>query len=665
MPRYLEVVNAAGETATKILALREGASQGRSVRVTTHGGRTASVDWSPYSVTLNMPSLPPDAVLTRAEADRLVAFIGHECCHVLHSDRGVWNRAVAAGSRVRDWTNALEDVRIEAKEIGIGQFPALRDLLESMTGRLHYESVVEARKTGRVIGAAVSDAPYAACILGRIANGYDIPAASTLGAGLSVDVTALVDRALAGISTCKSTGDVLALARSLVDAEAQLPDDQGQGQGDQGQGQGDQGQGQGDQGQGDQGQGDQGQGQGDQGQGDQGQGDQGQGDQGQGDQGQGDQGQGDQGQGDQGQGQGDQGQGQGQGDQGQGQGQGDQGQGDQGQGDQGQGQGQGNSQAQPGTGSGPATDANITGMVDAIATRAGIDDLEKYALTDKSHRLSVAATRVIDGPRPYPDENSLTADNLARRLPANAVLAGQIGRLLVSDEVRRVTHHESSGRLDRRALVRLQAGASDVYSRRDDTPGIDTALLVLIDGSASMRAQTGRYDTGPTRMHLAQTAAYHIARAAEMANAKVAVGVFYSNDSGVTGAKVVMIKPWHLPLASCAARLAGIVGQAQTPLSPAILAGGRLLTEVNATRRILMCLTDGECDYGNAGVTKACTIVADGGVETVGIGMACASVTAAFPPRYSVNVEDLAQLATKGLGVLCTMLEDANPRGAD
>jgi hypothetical protein len=45
--------------------------------------------------------------------------------------------------------------------------------------------------------------------------------------------------------------------------------------------------------------------------------------------------------------------------------------------------------------------------------------------------------------------------------------------------------------------------------------------------------------------------------------------------------------------------------------------------------------------------------------------MACANVIAAFPPRYSVNVENLEQLAQAGLGTLVTMLEDANPRGAD
>jgi Mg-chelatase subunit ChlD len=102
-----------------------------------------------------------------------------------------------------------------------------------------------------------------------------------------------------------------------------------------------------------------------------------------------------------------------------------------------------------------------------------------------------------------------------------------------------------------------------------------------------------------------------------------------------------------------------------TPMSPSILAASDMLADVSATRHILMVLTDGECDYGPAAVTRACVLAGDAGVEVVGVGMACANVIAAFPPRYSVNVENLEQLAQAGLGTLVTMLEDANPRGAD
>ena len=79
MPLYIEVLRAASETATKMLALRSNGTW-FNVEVTTDGGKTASVTWNTYNiVTLNMPSLPPTANMTRGEADRLVAFIGHEC----------------------------------------------------------------------------------------------------------------------------------------------------------------------------------------------------------------------------------------------------------------------------------------------------------------------------------------------------------------------------------------------------------------------------------------------------------------------------------------------------------------------------------------------------------------------------------------------------------
>src|SRR4029077_1201814 len=155
------------------------------------------VNWSDKAklVTLNMPGLPPDAVLTRGEADRLVAFIIHECCHVLHSNKHAWERACQAGERVRHWTNCLEDIRIEAVEIKAGVFPALKSLLGTMSNHLFLEALPKAAGMGVTIGQRVSDAPYVASVLGRVANGYAIPAAHPLAADMSRDVRALVDHA--------------------------------------------------------------------------------------------------------------------------------------------------------------------------------------------------------------------------------------------------------------------------------------------------------------------------------------------------------------------------------------------------------------------------------------------------------------------------------------
>jgi Mg-chelatase subunit ChlD len=612
MPRYIDVVHATQETAVKILALREGGKVAREVVVTTNGGATASVSWSDRAplVTLNMPGLPPDAVLTRGEADRLVAFIVHECCHVLHTNKHAWERACQAGDRVRHWTNCLEDIRIEAVEIKAGVFPALKSLLGTMSNHLFLEALPKAASMGVTIGHRISDAPYVASVLGRVANGYAIPATHTLAADMSRDVKALVDRALTGVRRCQSTDAVRRLALELVrmeqaQAQAQAQAQEGQnGQGTPGEAQ-----------------------------------------------------EGQDGQGTPGEAQ-----------------EGQDGQGTPGEAQEGQ---DGAPGKNPGDGppivSGDTPD--MTETLAKIAARAGIDDLRRHARTNEGHRLITAQNVIRPGDASaYPASaqsaiaNRMHANDLTARLPRNSVLHGQIGRLLVSEEVHRKTHHETSGRLDRRALVRMRAGALDVFSQRDDTPGMDTALLVLIDGSSSMRTDV---TLGVSRMAIAQTAAWHIARAAEAANAKVAVVAFHTRfdqlnrrtHDNPTGAALTVVKPFTTPMDGCAAALGSVTPNAYTPLAPAILGAAGMLAEVNATRHILMVLTDGECDYGNDAVTAACALAEDMGVETVGVGMACDEVTRAFPPRYSVNVTDLGQLASTGLGVLVAMLEDANPRG--
>jgi len=142
--------------------------------------------------------------------------------------------------------------------------------------------------------------------------------------------------------------------------------------------------------------------------------------------------------------------------------------------------------------------------------------------------------------------------------------------------------------------------------------------------------------------------------------------VFRTSPRRGLDADLWVVKDWHVQARDCAAALAGMVGVGGTPLSASILKGADMLAGVAAaTRRIMMVVTDGDCDFGPEAVTKACTLAADDGVEVVGIGMDCDSVTQAFPPRYSVNVKDLRQLAEAGLGVLVAMLEDASPHAAD
>jgi Mg-chelatase subunit ChlD len=309
-------------------------------------------------------------------------------------------------------------------------------------------------------------------------------------------------------------------------------------------------------------------------------------------------------------------------------------------------------------------DLGVQETVRRINQRAGREDADLDPNQDGAHRLCLSRNSESALPALPAGHHAHHAGQLDARMPGNSVLAGQIARLLVSEEVHRRTHHETSGRLDRRALVRMRAGAPDVFSRRDDTPGMDTALLVLVDGSASMAHPVDRLNPqAGNRMDMAQITAWQIAKAAELAGAKVAVAVFYSNPT--LGADLQLVKPWHLPTHGSAGHIATMRPLTSTPLSPAILAGADMLATQTATRRIMLVLTDGQCDLGDRAVTAACNLAADMGVETVGVGMGCEEVVQAFPPRWSVNVQDLTRLATTGLGVIVDMLEDANQRGAD
>jgi hypothetical protein len=244
-------------------------------------------------------------------------------------------------------------------------------------------------------------------------------------------------------------------------------------------------------------------------------------------------------------------------------------------------------------------------------------------------------------------------------LPGRAVLHGQISRLLVSPERVSVTHRETSGRLDRRALARIGTGAVDVFSRRHETPGMDTALLVLIDLSSSM---TGKAHA------MACVTAFHLATAAEDAGAKVAVHGFldtpYGSTQNVAGAQLVPLIEFGMPVRANAHRLMSVQPHVTTPMSPAILGCAEVLRTIDAQRHILMCLTDGDCNYGPGCVTDACLVARSWGVEVVALGMAAPQVVKAFPDGHNVNVASLDDLGRTGLGVLARMLEEAMPEGA-
>jgi hypothetical protein len=596
--RYLNVVNAARETTTKIVARR---SVTVSVTVNAEGGNTASVFRQGGLVTLRLPSLPADAILSRSEADQFVAYIGHEMCHVLHTDWTV--NPSQLPPRVMVWANALEDVRIEAKELAEGPFKGLRGLIESLTLSRYAEALAMMQRAGKVLGEDINNAPYIVTLLGRLANGYSLAPITPLAGKLSPSVKRLTDYALAKLPGCQNTRDCVALAHELVKMEGGFTQ-QAQGQQQDAQGQGKPQQGQQEPGQGDEGE--------------------------PGEASENASGEPQDGDGPEGEsateGQGNSNNGGGE----------PQGKGKKGKGGEGAG-GKDTPEISP--------DVSLSSAVKDIAKRNPGHHGNAAQLND------IKATHVTPKPAPY--TNTAAESALNSLLPSNSVLHGQIARLLVSEERNQRTHHESSGRLDRRAIVRMRTGAQDVFSRREYMPGNDTAVMVLVDTSGSM----SNSDAGQSRMTLAKGAVWAIAKAAESAGGKLAIAGFKGNT---TITRLIVVKDFTQPVSNAAGEIWGSLhATGSTPLSASIVTAAQDLANVQATRRILMVVTDGMCDLGADTVQAACRLASDYGVETVGIGIACEAVTAAFPARYSVNVKDATQLAASGLGALVSMLEEA------
>ena len=235
--------------------------------------------------------------------------------------------------------------------------------------------------------------------------------------------------------------------------------------------------------------------------------------------------------------------------------------------------------------------------------------------------------------------------------PAPAVLREQVARLIRSEERHGTERYRSAGRLDRRALSRSAIDATNVFQRRTYVPGVDTAVLMLLDCSSSMgyEADPRLNGAGPTRMEFAKVLAVHLCEAAEAERGKVALFSFTGRSETATLHRVK-----DFDEAFDAGRLANVRPTQGTPLAVAMLGAAERLAAVTATRRILLVLTDGADDLGEACMKASIKMVEAQGIECAAIGCAF-SVRDVFP--VSVDVMNLAHLARDGLGALVALLD--------
>jgi hypothetical protein len=645
---YCEVVRAAHDTASKLLN-RGQPTERYSLEIATRGGQTASVRWEGMRVYMNLPSFKPDTRMTRIEADRIVGYIAHECCHVLHSSWKVWQRATKLGPAIARLTNGIEDVRIEAAEIATGYLPNLRNVLSETLNAKHFEAIQGRKAAGKPpCGAIAADMSYVLCVLGRLANGYSVPSAANLRRDVPARFQPIVAYALKRIPQLKDTASALKLAQEVARRLAALPRPQ-QPQPQQPQPQ--QPQPQQPQPQdapGEEGQDAPGEAQeGEEGQDAPGEAQEGQDDQdapGEAQEGQDDQdapGEAQEGQNDQdAPGEAQEGE-EGQDAPGEAQ-EGEEGQNAPGEAQEGE---EGQEGDMPG-GTGAGGDSGEPNDVAPIDPDTGLADLVREAMErtgDAAEDPDLSPLNTFAGAKRHPLPPHASLPDYAARLRAlsakPAKLRNQIAQIIRSQERHGHERFRSIGRMDRRSIARMAAGATNVYSRRTFVPGVDTAVVVLIDGSGSMQPN----------MVLAHLMAVHLAEAIEAARGKVCVCGFWGGDNDVT---LAIAKGFNDRFDG--ARLANFGIQGSTPLAASLLAAADLLREVHADRKIILALTDGSCDLGPAAVTAAVGMVAERGVECAGIGLGV-DVSYAFP--VNAQVDDANQLATEGLATLVRAIE--------
>jgi Mg-chelatase subunit ChlD len=199
-------------------------------------------------------------------------------------------------------------------------------------------------------------------------------------------------------------------------------------------------------------------------------------------------------------------------------------------------------------------------------------------------------------------EQALGIDQ-ARRLTAQ--LRARLAGLLQSRRLQPSYPRRSGQRLDREGLHRLAAPTPDarLFRCRSEKIDSDTAVLILGDRSGSM--------SGP-RMQTAIRSAYVTAAALELLpGVACAVGFFPFAE------KVALVKDFGEKVQP--GRFA-LQASGSTPMAEALLWAAMQLTHRKEKRKLVMVLTDGQPDDGEATCAVMKRLQACG-IETFGIGI--------------------------------------------
>ena len=201
-------------------------------------------------------------------------------------------------------------------------------------------------------------------------------------------------------------------------------------------------------------------------------------------------------------------------------------------------------------------------------------------------------------------------------------------------------HRMRGARLDDRRLVNALTGDPRVYRQRSNEKAVNTALVVLLDRSSSMKNED--------RIGVARRSALATAAALEpVLGLSVCAAVFpgYKSD-------VEILSRFDQSVRRTATRYGSVAASGGTPLLPALFWAVDALLGRHEPRKMLFVVTDGQPFEPEAcrEAIRRCWI---GGIEVYGLGIKVPDIEALFP--ISRCIDDVADLASAMFG----MLQDA------
>ena len=188
-----------------------------------------------------------------------------------------------------------------------------------------------------------------------------------------------------------------------------------------------------------------------------------------------------------------------------------------------------------------------------------------------------------------------------------------------------------AGALNVQALPSFAAGSVDVFKRRMETEGVDSAVAILLDVSGSMFDDRGNPDA--QRMTAAIQTAHALLDTLTKAGVKTTVLTF--------GSYVSVIKPFDMPALKALPLLERIKDGGSTNDYAAIRYAHKLLLQRSEQRKVVFVLTDGD---GHRRAAKAQVQSGERlGITTIGVGIQH-NVAGVYPKH--INIEQVADLGT-------------------